>query len=131
MRCNEQSMTGMARTVATLFLVVLAFVPGCSGGGDTSTPPPTPACLVQGTGSVIIRNGTQNVAIRMIFNGAVPSDAAGNQFIALPGQESAAKSDVVAGQFFRISAQRVDNNAELDLYPPQTIAPCNAARYSF
>ena len=135
MRSNEQGMTNMARIVSTLLVMLLSCVPGCSGGGDdggtSQNPSSPPACLVKGTARVIIHNKTQNVPIRMIYNGAVESDAAGNQFIALPGQDSAAKSDVVAGQFFSISAQRVDNNVRLQTYTNQTIPPCDGGVYNF
>lgn len=131
MRSNEQGMTNMARTVSTLLVMLLSCLPGCSGGGDDGQNPSSPpACLVQGTGSVRIFNKNQNVAIRMIYNGAVVSSG-GNQFIALPGQNSAFYDRVVAGPKFTISAQRVDNNATVDTFINQTIAACDSGTYNF
>ena len=134
MRSNEQGMTNMTRIVSALLLMVLTCVPGCSGGGDgggtSQNPSSPPACLVQGTGSVRIFNKNQNVAIRMIYNGAVVSSG-GNQFIALPGQNSAFYDNVVAGPKFTISAQRVDNNAIVGTFIDQTIAACNNGTYNF
>lgn len=136
MRPDERGSMYTMRAGVILLLVSLAFVSGCSGDGDSGStsqnpnPNTPPACLVNGTASVTISNDSQNVAIRMIYNGAIPSTG-GNQFIALPGQKSASFDGVVAGQFFTISAQRVDNNVLLATYSNQTLAPCDSGDFGF
>ena len=111
-----------------MLLAVLAFIPGCSGGGDgasSSAPAPVAACIQNSTSSVRLHNNSIPATIQLLINGAVVS-VNGQTITAAPGQfsvfyEVAARQNVP----FFVSAQRIDNNQILTAFSIPTRNPCD------